>query len=87
MGILGWEGTPQWEGMERPQACEEAVGRCGQGRCTVNDSSGTLTVLVMSEIYLKSCPWYLDLLLIPHGRKVVKSFTNVWKAFIKLGPN
>ena len=36
---------------------------------------------------MKYCPWYQVLLPIPHGRKIVKSFTNVWKGFIKLDPN
>lgn len=36
---------------------------------------------------LEKLPWYQVLLPIPHVRKIVKSFTNVWKAFVKLGPN
>lgn len=58
-----------------------------KGLCPVNDSDGKLTGLIIFEIYLKYCPWYQVLLPIPHVRKIVKSFTNVWKAFIKLDPN
>lgn len=58
-----------------------------KGLCPVNDSDGKLTGLIIFETYLKCCPWYQVLLPIPHVRKIVKSFTNVWKAFIKLDPN
>lgn len=65
---------------------EEAIGKYGKRLCALNDSNGTLTGLISFEIYLKICPWYQVLLPIPHVRKIVKSFTNVWKAFIKFGP-
>lgn len=58
-----------------------------KGLCPVNDSDGKLTGLIIFEIYLKYCPWYQVLLPIPHVRKIVKSFTNIWKALIKLDPN
>lgn len=87
MGMPGRECIQQLEVMECPQAWEEALGQRGQGLCTVNDSNATLTGLVIFEISLQTCPWYLDLLPIPHVRKIIKSSTNVWKAFIQLGPN
>ena len=87
MGVLGWGCTEQWEVTEQPQVSKGAIGTRGEGPCTVNDSNGAPTGLIIFEIYLKSCPRYLELLLIPHGRKLVRSFTNVWKAFIKFGPN